>query len=328
MSYQVTSQVFCNGAPVPVQSWSVQRGADQFVAKWQAEMIDPIETQLGDTWTINRTFISSDSGTGGGTEVLVNEAESDGLGVTVSSEFTKTVRGKVEGQKFDPKISAGKDLYFCNSDWLQGIAPYGWVVSDGAIFHKINQSATTLSMNLPPFRVYDRLLPQPTQEIGTFACITGNITHHQIGQYLANELGADIIINVPDLIVQRVYHIPGTTSLFSAINQIFSISNAIVKVDMPQPGSSGKPKIHVLDVTSTQQPNAPRSITLAAKAIESIHMQQNVSKTTNIIDHVIVLGAKNCNSTIDMRNQQQQDGTTTTIPEITLTEKLCVAHHY
>ena len=201
MSYSVTSQVFLNGAPVAAKSWSVQCGADQFVGQWKIELIDPVNTQLGDKWTIERTFDP------GGTRTLIQDVESDGLGAKVSSAVTATIKGKVEGPQLDPKVSAGIDLYFCSSTYLDAIAPFGWREDQGVLYYSGGGMSPGQALNPP--RMFDRLLPQPNQAIGTFKCITGSLNHHRVATYLAQLMGCNIMINVPIITVQRVLHISG-----------------------------------------------------------------------------------------------------------------------
>lgn len=252
-----------NGNPVNWTSVSFRREADAVAPGWSIEIAGPEQILTTDQFTIKY-------GVGADLETVVENAtpttisEDDPL-----NEPTRTVSGQSEATDLlDYCIPTS--LVFANSVWITEVLP-GAAVIDGIL----KWSET--------IRVYHPRLPGTDVKSDEFEVITDCYSHHDIGHWLASQLGMKLVVNTPDLELLDTCTFEAGMTWFDAIKRNFQIWSPDIRVVGDE--------IQILDVGGEDSalPGA-QTMTFTNDAIEVVSRSDTTQGSRDALDHVIVEG--------------------------------------
>jgi hypothetical protein len=312
---RVRSAIIINGSKIDTGTgWSVTWDVDKNETSWTVDFIEPRAVNIGDLVTIVRSFDlnASPSGqaakvsavgdfvmTGGGSGQALVQASPIKSWKRSSrySDLASSASGIVNPQTGTTSTAAQnnlaitKDVYFINEQYLNDLAPQGWVIdSSGAVCFKNLQAISPKKLQ----RVLAAELPTEDQPTDSYECLVGAYNHHGIGDIIANRLGLGFESNCKNLRLQRVFRALATEPAIKVVTDLFAIWNPTVSIVHNPLSKGSKGILQVLDTAGTQQTKqAVVAIGIPRTAIEVIENSEDVAQPSQeIIDHIIVKGAK------------------------------------
>lgn len=266
-----------NGESIPFTRWEFTRDAGQVAPAWRVELEHPVNLESGDAWTIKRGY-------GNFEQVLVNGATAEGFSSANGEAVTRSISGYASvSDLIDYKVP--KTLVFVNPAWLERIAPTA-CLHDGII-----QRRAYIKGEYYHSRLYHKELPDRNTRDEEYECYLTCGTHHDIGHYLAQLLGYELVVNTPDVALVSTYTVDQGTSWLDAITANFKIWSPSVQVE--------DDKIYILDPTvdAGEIPEIQRW-KIDNPAIVSVS-EENQGGNNEIIDHLIVEGRPSNNTLLD-----------------------------
>lgn len=263
-----------NGVSIPFVRWEFVRDAGQVAPGWSVELEHPVNLSKSDTWTIKRGY-------GNFEQVLVNSATAENIRSSDGERSTRSVSGYANvSDLLEYKVP--KKLVFINPDWLRGVDPSANIESG------IIKRRSYYRGDYQYSRFYHPALPDRNTLDDEFQCFLTCKTHHDIGHYIANQLGYELIVNTPDVALLDSHTIEQGTSWIDAITENFRIWSPTVQVE--------DDKIYILDPTVDvgEIPEIQR-YKIDNPAIISVS-EDSQSGNNEVIDHLIVEGRPSKNS--------------------------------
>jgi hypothetical protein len=227
----------------------------------------PIEINTGDKVTIKDGFCGQKFTLIKNQELETNR--SSGLEYSFSSEGSAITRK-----------SPFKHIYFINQTWLTLMCPSYYIYRD-AIY------STTFSGE--PYQVEgvgkDRLmlpeLPGKNVKDYEFRCFVSTYTHEDIARYIASRLGMTIESNVPDVYVQKVFHITSGETYWSSLARLFSLWKPMIYIE--------DDKINIFDVGVDRQAKPDtENFTLTEDSFQGLTFEKK--RNYDVVDHIIING--------------------------------------
>lgn len=196
------------------------------------------------------------------------------------------------------RLAAPVDTYYINDRWLRMVCP-GYKVVDGIVYY---DSALQQSRGSSPntsgldysdeddvgHRFMGGGMPGPDVKNYEFVChIQADITYHDIARKIASFLGYNIVINTPNLAVQKMWVHSAQQTYWEALTSLFSLWRPVILIDSKGEGDQFK-KIIVMNVR--QQPSS-KSINISEKQFEVLNVTHQKNPDNRVIDHVCICGS-------------------------------------
>ena len=284
--------------------WSITRDVNKMITSWKIDFAEAIEIDEDARFTILRGIGSASVNTsvqpywntvGYGSTLVKNGKAEEWVVDAGDSSLAWGCSGKtgeIDYVMTSLKDAPQKDLYFVNRTWLNSLAGgnRNWRLVDGGLYWDTGQRSSDAQKIWP---VEHSDLPGKDADPDTYEIIMDYTTHAEIAAYIANLMGYRIQITTPPMNLRSVMHFSSGQSYLDMLNAMFSMWNGDIKLDE---SNQDEPTIWVLDTAGPENVlNQPRSITVAARAIVSLSCK-HIGKEKNPVDHVIVKGAKDWNT--------------------------------
>lgn len=294
-----------NGTTVQATNVSFTKESGEVGGTWQITLARPIEILTTDTWSYS-------VGIGGATWVRFKNVKAIAYGeeAQVGPRLTDTIKGKINNQFTDlTEYCLPKTYVFVNPTWAKSTFGDVAINSQGVLVTRGVALGAGIG-TIPEHRCYHSRLPGKQFEDGSFQCVLSCYTHHDMVQWLAQELGIELFVNTPDVDIRDTSTINSGTTIFEALKRNFTFWNPDIRVEDL---ANNKCKVSILDIRNPlSQPLSSQSINIAASAVESISLEE-MSLLLNTKDHVIITGRAPITTTIDVSSPNL---TPVKIPEI------------
>jgi len=187
-----------------------------------------------------------------------------------------------------------KSIVFVNQTWLQQRCATYWLYNTGADAQ--GTPSTIIMVGKPAFyankpvqlegvsvaRLMLEELPGKNVKDTEFGCIVkSGVTHHDIGRKICELAGYSLVVNTPNLPIQKTYMVSSSTTYWQALAQLFSIWRPMMFVR----GTI----VYVFDIGIDRQAKANGetiSLTESAFSVYEWHNQKNLNPT----DHILITG--------------------------------------
>jgi hypothetical protein len=248
--------------------FSVTTRLGQAETQFSVDLQRPINISEGDTISISDGFE--------GTEIALIEDK-----VIENHSGSTITRALSGGGSTITRKGPTKDLYFINKTWLEEVAPQH-VYENKIIYYtdpdtfpfKIRGSSVA-RLVIPP-------LPDKGIRDHEFECeLQAGITHHDIARYVAQKCDLDVVINVPDLPVQKGFVLYSSERWWSAFPKLFNKwrPQMFVKKDV----------LYILDAGHDNQAK-PSDNHLSFTEDSFSVLNWGVKNQENEVDHVVIQG--------------------------------------
>jgi hypothetical protein len=297
-------------------SWDVTSSTDKLTPEFRVEIPGTLATLP----VQNVSNIAILRGWSGGLQTLVKKSNTigpDASGNCLSYErhvnqegvtFSISGRGEVYGVSLTK--SPAKDLYFLATTWLDKLYPGNWTIDSGYLKTKaLNFDGYILPGNF----IYPPELPGPNIARNTYEIILTCPTHRSIATYLAQDCGLALVMNVPSLTVKRYFKAPSGTSYFQSLQNLLSIWNP--DYELKEDNRTGVPTLYVLDVGGDEQAlQSFGRFKLSTRHFEAYVTKLQALDKSRVVNHVIVKGAKDVQTTIRISDNDQNTSAAAEVP--------------
>jgi hypothetical protein len=262
VDYGISISVSVDGIPVHIAGWSIEHTADAFTSSWNIDFLEPLS--LGDdaTLTLERTFTTI-AGKQLQKDTLLDEVplingQNYALG---ENRLVWSVNGKGEALT-NSNIAPQKDIWFFNPIWLNGLVGIPSIPE------------------LPPHDAD----PDSYEQFSSYA------SHHRIAGFLAMRMGCYLVVNTPDISLQKSLHVQKTQTYFQAIEAMFAMWGPTISVRRDP--LDRYPTIYIIDAAGEEQSTKnPQKLVVPLESITVVHVTEEGKKKADKLNSIEVRGA-------------------------------------
>jgi hypothetical protein len=239
-------------------------------------------------------------------------------GKEIESRGGSTLSTRISGSGSTISTKApSRTIVFVNESWLSAIAP-GYVFKNDIIY-KVDPGMSEEIYQyegVSSRRLFNSALPGGGVKDHEFECrLYNSLTHHDLGQMIADEINYDFYCNTPNLDVQKTFIISSGETWWSAIARLFAIWNPIILVKSNT--------VYVLDQSGDNQDVLGSGSNLSMTEDSFTLYNYEIRKNSAYVDHIAITGPSTTYTyTGQTKTITRRSHSKTTLPGQTETEQI------